>query len=112
MNVVVMRGINDDELCDFVELTRNAPLNVRFIEYMPFDGNVWSDSKMVPYAEMMAIVQERYSQGLERCRVSAANVRVSLVVKISGWEILLACVHAACMQKVVHFSGGEGWSIS
>ncbi|CAL8469439.1 g8980 [Coccomyxa elongata] len=68
VNVVVMRGINDDELCDFVELTRDAPLNVRFIEYMPFDGNVWSDSKMVPYAEMMAIVQERYPQGLERCR--------------------------------------------
>ncbi|KAK9908479.1 hypothetical protein WJX75_008530 [Coccomyxa subellipsoidea] len=67
VNVVVMRGVNDDELCDFVELTRDAPLNVRFIEYMPFDGNVWSDSKMVPYAEMMAAVQRHYPQGLERC---------------------------------------------
>ncbi|EIE21586.1 molybdenum cofactor biosynthesis prote [Coccomyxa subellipsoidea C-169] len=67
VNVVVMRGVNDDELCDFVELTRDAPLNVRFIEYMPFDGNVWSDSKMVPYAEMMAAVQQQYPQGLERC---------------------------------------------
>ena len=74
VNVVVMRGVNDDELCDFVELTRDAPLNVRFIEYMPFDGNVWSDSKMVPYAEMMATVQERYPQGLERCRVSAGSL--------------------------------------
>lgn len=47
VNVVVMRGINDDELPDFVALTRERPINVRFIEYMPFDGNVWSDRKMV-----------------------------------------------------------------
>ena len=37
INVVVMRGVNDDELCDFVALTQNLPLEVRFIEYMPFD---------------------------------------------------------------------------
>jgi GTP 3',8-cyclase len=47
VNVVVMRGVNDDEVGDFVELTRDRPINVRFIEYMPFDGNVWSDRKMV-----------------------------------------------------------------
>ncbi len=45
--MVVMRGVNDDEIADFVQLTRDRPINVRFIEYMPFDGNVWSDSKMV-----------------------------------------------------------------
>lgn len=49
LNVVVMRGQNDDEIPDFVELTRTSPLNVRFIEYMPFDGNVWSDKKMVSF---------------------------------------------------------------
>jgi cyclic pyranopterin phosphate synthase len=49
VNVVVMRGVNDDEVPAFVELTRAAPINVRFIEYMPFDGNVWSDTKMVAY---------------------------------------------------------------
>lgn len=47
VNVVVMRGVNDDEVADFAALTRHQPVNVRFIEYMPFDGNVWSDSKMV-----------------------------------------------------------------
>ena len=39
LNCVVMRGVNDDELLDFVALTRDADINVRFIEYMPFDGN-------------------------------------------------------------------------
>lgn len=44
-----MRGVNEDEVPAFVELTRNSPINVRFIEYMPFDGNVWSEPKMAPY---------------------------------------------------------------
>lgn len=39
LNVVVMRGTNEDELVDFVRLTEHKRLDVRFIEYMPFDGN-------------------------------------------------------------------------
>lgn len=50
---MVMRGFNDDEICDFVELTHNKPINVRFIEFMPFDGNVWNVKKVVPYSEML-----------------------------------------------------------
>ncbi len=38
LNVVVLPGINDHEITDFVELTRNNPITVRFIEPMPFDG--------------------------------------------------------------------------
>jgi cyclic pyranopterin phosphate synthase len=33
-----MRGLNDDEICDFIEMTKNKNLDIRFIEYMPFDG--------------------------------------------------------------------------
>ena len=58
VNVVVMRGVNDDEIPSFVEMTRERPINIRFIEYMPFDGNVWSESKMVAYKEMLARVKE------------------------------------------------------
>lgn len=54
-----MRGFNDDEIIDFVELTRDKPINVRFIEFMPFDGNVWNSKKLVPYAEMKEIVVSR-----------------------------------------------------
>ncbi|NWU08292.1 MOCS1 protein, partial [Cephalopterus ornatus] len=38
VNCVVMRGLNEDELLDFVDFTKDLPLDVRFIEYMPFDG--------------------------------------------------------------------------
>ena len=39
INCVVQRGVNEDELCDFVALTRDKDVEVRFIEYMPFSGN-------------------------------------------------------------------------
>ncbi|NWT69404.1 MOCS1 protein, partial [Prunella himalayana] len=38
VNCVVMRGFNEDEVLDFVNFTKDLPLDVRFIEYMPFDG--------------------------------------------------------------------------
>ncbi|CAI5987016.1 unnamed protein product [Closterium sp. NIES-64] len=60
LNCVVMRGVNDDEILDFVALTRDRPINVRFIEFMPFDGNVWKTKKMVPYAEIMARIRQRH----------------------------------------------------
>ena len=39
VNCVVMRGLNEDEITNFVEKTRDENIDVRFIEYMPFDGN-------------------------------------------------------------------------
>lgn len=60
INCVVMRGINDRELLTFVELGQEKDLEVRFIEYMPFDGNKWSQGKMVSYQEMLAIIRAAY----------------------------------------------------
>ncbi|KAM0942502.1 putative lyase [Dioscorea sansibarensis] len=61
VNCVVIRGVNDEEICDFVKLTRDRPINVRFIEFMPFDGNVWSSKKLVSYAEMMDRVRQQFN---------------------------------------------------
>jgi cyclic pyranopterin phosphate synthase len=38
LNVVVIRGLNDSEVLDFVKLTKDKPISVRFIEFMPFTG--------------------------------------------------------------------------
>jgi molybdenum cofactor biosynthesis enzyme MoaA len=38
LNVVVVKGLNDSEVLDFVAMTKNRPLSVRFIEFMPFSG--------------------------------------------------------------------------
>ncbi|CDK29235.1 unnamed protein product [Kuraishia capsulata CBS 1993] len=57
LNVVVMKGINEDEVLDFVELARNSEIEVRFIEYMPFDGNKWQLSKMVSYEDILSNIR-------------------------------------------------------
>jgi len=39
VNVVVQPGVNDHEICDFVDLTRERDFSIRFIEPMPFSGS-------------------------------------------------------------------------
>ncbi|XP_036723923.1 molybdenum cofactor biosynthesis protein 1 isoform X2 [Balaenoptera musculus] len=62
VNCVVMRGLNEDELPDFVALTEGLPLDVRFIEYMPFDGNKWNFRKMVSYKEMLDTLRQQWPE--------------------------------------------------
>ena len=50
LNVVVVQGLNDHEIFDFLELTREKELSVRFIEFMPFTG----DALELRYAEHLS----------------------------------------------------------
>lgn len=62
LNVVVIRGVNDDEVLDFVELARTLPVWVRFIEFMPMGGeSFWTPEKFIPSEEVKERVLERYS---------------------------------------------------
>jgi len=64
LNCVVMRGINDDELLDFAELTRERELFVRFIELMPVVENAGAQrDEYVAAIEMLARIGER--EGLQ-----------------------------------------------
>jgi cyclic pyranopterin phosphate synthase len=59
LNMVVMRGINDDELPDFARLSREMPLQVRFIEFMPIGTSTrWNNDTYIPSDEIMT----RFSQ--------------------------------------------------
>ncbi|KAK3340928.1 hypothetical protein B0H65DRAFT_579053 [Neurospora tetraspora] len=60
INCVVMRGLNDREVLPFVEMTRDKDVEVRFIEYMPFDGNKWNKGKMFSYQEMLELIRSKY----------------------------------------------------
>jgi cyclic pyranopterin phosphate synthase len=60
INVVAMKGVNDDEIADFVSFATTRPVNVRFIEFMPFDGNEWSRDRMFTYREMLEAVRSRH----------------------------------------------------
>ncbi|GAA6038820.1 hypothetical protein NBRC10512_006710 [Rhodotorula toruloides] len=54
LNVVVIRGLNDMEVPQFVEMTKDKKITVRFIEYMPFEDNRWSTTKLVPSASLLS----------------------------------------------------------
>lgn len=60
LNVVVVKGLNDHEIMDFVALTQNQAITVRFIEFMPFDGNKWNSEKLVTWHEMIQEISSQY----------------------------------------------------
>ena len=61
VNVVLMKGFNENEITDFVQLTQFLPISVRFIEFMPFAGNEWDRSKMVSQNEILSEVNNVFS---------------------------------------------------
>jgi molybdenum cofactor biosynthesis protein A len=62
LNVVVIKGFNDNEIVDFVEMTKERKIQIRFIEFMPFDGNQWNKEKLVSYAEILSSVNIFYAE--------------------------------------------------
>jgi len=54
INVVVMKGFNDDELKAFARLSLTYPLHIRFIEFMPVgEGNDWNGEEAIPPSQIM-----------------------------------------------------------
>ncbi len=60
VNVVVMKGMNDGEINDFIEWTSDTPIQIRFIEFMPFSGNRWTSNKVFTWQEILEVVQTKY----------------------------------------------------
>ena len=61
INVVVMKGLNDDEINDFIEWTKDTPVHVRFIEFMPFTGNKWTSNKLFTMQQILEVIETKYS---------------------------------------------------
>jgi len=61
LNVVVMQDFNADEIISFIRLTETKKIQIRFIEFMPFNGNQWDKSKLVSYDEIMETLQSDYA---------------------------------------------------
>ncbi|MBK6835061.1 MAG: GTP 3',8-cyclase MoaA [Bacteroidetes bacterium] len=61
LNMVVMKGINENAILDFIELTKDFALDARFIEFMPFSGNDWNREKVFTQTEMLQLIQTKYN---------------------------------------------------
>ena len=74
INVVIRKGINEDEVLDFVNLTKNEDIHVRFIEFMPFNGNFWLLDEVISHKNIYEhiamvhriekLVDEQYSTAM------------------------------------------------
>lgn len=88
INVVVMKGVNDDEINDFIRLTKNKPIHIRFIEFMPFDGNKWNSNKVVKLAEIL----EKVASEFEIVPLERSQHETAKKFKISGHQGTFAVI--------------------
>jgi len=59
INVVLMRGINDDEVFRFTDMTRDQEDEVRFIEFMPLCPEIfWGNELIITSSEIMEKIEE------------------------------------------------------
>ena len=64
-----MKGLNDNEINDFIAWTKDTPVHVRFIEFMPFDGNRWTSNKVITLQQILNTVSG--SMILFRCKAKS-----------------------------------------
>jgi GTP 3',8-cyclase len=61
LNMVVLKGKNDDEVVDFARLAREKGYDVRFIEFMPLDGDqIWSNDLVVPSRRIQEQIEDQF----------------------------------------------------
>jgi cyclic pyranopterin phosphate synthase len=61
INVVVIKGFNDDEILDFAQLSYELPVHVRFIEFMPIGGlDFHTQDKVLSMEAVKTIIEQEY----------------------------------------------------
>lgn len=75
LNAVVLRGQNEDEVADLAALALELPIEVRFIEWMPFAGLGWDRGALVPWTETRAAIEAVHGPLVPREDASDATAR-------------------------------------
>ena len=93
LNVVALRGVNDDELLDFAELTYDNPYHVRFIEFMPIGKSRMKfgppllvneiKERLKPLGKMIPIEKEPDDGPAERFRMKNALGEIGFISALS-----------------------------
>lgn len=96
INVVVTRGINDGEINDFIAWTKDTPIDIRFIEFMPFTGNAWQSNRVFSKKEILSVIENHYDfYALPREQGATANS-----YKVAGYagnfSIISTMTHSFC----------------
>ncbi len=97
INVVLMKGFNEDEISDFIDITRDRPIDVRFIELMPFTGQQnFAYGKFLPGSEILRRHQDLMP--MERDDPSAPASYYQLPGAIGRVGLIEPLSHRFCSQ--------------
>lgn len=80
LNMVLIKGVNDGEIADFVHLTQHKNIGIKFIEFMPFKGNKWHWDKGVSESEILSSVKNRFGKVkklIDPAHSTSSNYRVA-----------------------------------
>ena len=93
LNVVLLKGINDDEIIPFINLSKDRNWQIRFIEFMPFDGNNWDRSKTVSLEAILKTAESHYGSSQIKRLKDAVN-DTAKNYKIDGFTGSFAVISA------------------
>ncbi len=101
INVVAIRGFNDDEIPAFADLTRNNPIEVRFIELMPMGcAAKYGDHEVISSPEIIRIIEDHYGEmepveylhgPAEVFRIKGAQGKIGLISAMSETSFCSTC---------------------
>ncbi|MDR8390741.1 GTP 3',8-cyclase MoaA [Aliifodinibius sp. S!AR15-10] len=80
-NTVLQPGLNDDEIEDFVKLTKSLPITARFIEPMPFSGS--PDHEFQEFSGYK--IKERLEKAFDIKPLNKNDSRVATLYKVKGY---------------------------
>lgn len=83
INCVLMKGKNEEDIIPFIELTRDYPISVRFLEEMPFNGSQSFDSIRWDYKEIYSYINKHYP---DIDKIPAAPTSTSENYRIPGYK--------------------------
>ncbi|CAB3401197.1 unnamed protein product [Caenorhabditis bovis] len=81
LNVVVMNGKNEKEVVDFIALTKDKNLDIRFIEFMPFGGNHFERDQFYSYRDMLMSILEKYGDDVVKITDSPNDTTKAYKIK-------------------------------
>ena len=94
VNAVIMRGINDDELCDFADFAMKHEVDMRLIEFMAIDaGRNWTMDKVVGAIEMLEVISGKHKLSKENdspsstsmnYRFNSGNGRIGIIASVTN----------------------------
>jgi GTP 3',8-cyclase len=98
LNSVIQRGVNDDDILELVEFSRQNGLWIRFIEYMDVgNSNNWVSEKMVSKNEILEKINERYPlKEVGRNDASAPAVNYSFLDGIGNIGVIASITEPFC----------------